>query len=180
MNSESRNQNPQEKAQAYVDRKHEDGPESAGQRSAAPEENPSKSSRRRTPEQWHDLVSQRIEEAMRNGAFENLPGTGKPLDIRPEPFVPTDMQMANLLLKNNDLVPAWISDRRLLLGAIDQFRTRLVDTLVNSAGLLPGLPTNSAARNGAFVRVPVRCGRRWPHKHSAHVPHRLCQRRCPE
>ena len=79
----------------------------------------------RTPEQWQDLISQRIEEAMQQGAFDNLPGKGKPLDPAPNPFVPPDMQMANSLLKSNDLAPAWISDRNAMLTAIERFRSTL-------------------------------------------------------
>ena len=110
MSTDSRKENPREKAQAYVEGKSLTDPESRTQRRVEVEENPSEPATRRTPEQWHDLVSQRIEEARRNGAFDNLPGKGKPLEVRPEPFVPADMQMANSLLKNNDLVPVWISD----------------------------------------------------------------------
>lgn len=79
----------------------------------------------RTPKQWSDLISQRIEEAMQAGAFDNLPGKGKPLQVGPEPFVSADMQMANSLLKNNALTPAWISERKEMLTAIEQFRARL-------------------------------------------------------
>ena len=80
---------------------------------------------RRTPQQWESLVNQRIEEAMRNGAFDNLRNKGKPLDTAPDPHVPPDMQMANSLLKNNDLSPAWISDRGAMLAAIERFREKL-------------------------------------------------------
>lgn len=31
----------------------------------------------------HDLAERCIREAMERGAFENLPGAGKPLDLRP-------------------------------------------------------------------------------------------------
>lgn len=79
----------------------------------------------RTPEQWSDLISQRIEEAMRNGQFENLRGRGKPLGPAAEPYVPPEMQMANSLLKNNELVPAWISDRNAVLAAIDALRSKI-------------------------------------------------------
>lgn len=79
----------------------------------------------RTPDQWQDLISQRIEEAMRQGAFDNLRGKGRPLDPAPAPFVPPDMQMANALLKNNDLVPAWIGDRNTTLAAIEDLRARI-------------------------------------------------------
>jgi hypothetical protein len=80
---------------------------------------------RRTPEQWQDLISQRIEEAMRQGEFDNLRGKGKPLNASPDPHVPPDMQMANSLLKNNDLVPAWIADRNAMLAAIDRLRAKI-------------------------------------------------------
>ncbi|HAJ34646.1 MAG TPA: hypothetical protein DCL15_02970 [Chloroflexi bacterium] len=79
----------------------------------------------RTPEQWRDLISQRIEDAMHAGLFDNLRNKGKPLDPAPEPHVPPDMQMANSLLKNNDLTPAWIADRNAMLAEIERFRTRL-------------------------------------------------------
>ena len=80
---------------------------------------------KRTPQDWDTLVNQRIEEAMRNGAFDNLRNKGKPLDASPDPHVPPDMQMANSLLKNNDLAPAWISDRGAMLAAIERFREKL-------------------------------------------------------
>jgi DnaJ family protein C protein 28 len=80
---------------------------------------------KRTPQQWESLVNQRIEEAMRSGAFDNLRNKGKPLDMTPDPHVPPDMQMANSLLKNNDLAPAWIGDRGAMLAAIERFREKL-------------------------------------------------------
>lgn len=82
----------------------------------------------RTPEEWQDLVSQRIEEAMRAGKFENLPGKGKPLNPDPDPHVPADMKMANSLLKNNDLAPAWIAERSEILAGIERLRARLART----------------------------------------------------
>ncbi len=88
-------------------------------------ETPSSGRVHRAPEQWNDLISQRIEEAMRAGKFDNLRSKGKPLNPAPEPHVPPDMQMANSLLKNNDLAPAWISDRADILAEIERFRRKL-------------------------------------------------------
>jgi hypothetical protein len=84
-----------------------------------------------SPDRWNDLISQRIEEAMREGKFDNLRGKGKPLNPAPEPHVPPDMQMANSLLTNNDLTPAWISDRGQVLAAIERFRRQLHLALVD-------------------------------------------------
>lgn len=71
---------------------------------------------------WRDLANERIEEAMSNGAFENLPGRGKPLNLNPNPNEPPDMAMANKILKNNDLSPGWINDRKKLLEEIETLR----------------------------------------------------------
>lgn len=75
--------------------------------------------------EWNDLISNRIEEAMRNGAFDNLRNKGKPLPNWRNPYVPADQQMANDLLKNNGLAPQWIGDRSAMLQAIELFRVKL-------------------------------------------------------
>lgn len=77
---------------------------------------------------WNDLISHRIEEANRNGAFDNLRGKGKPLLIERNPFVPAEQQMANDLLKNNNLAPHWISERTAMLETIERFRQRFRTT----------------------------------------------------
>lgn len=77
---------------------------------------------------WNDLISHRIEEAIREGAFDNLPSKGKPLSVDRNPFVPADQQMANDLLKNNNLAPHWISERTAMLDRIEQFRLRFRST----------------------------------------------------
>ncbi len=76
-------------------------------------------------EEWRDLVAKRIEEAMRRGDFDNLPGRGKPLDVSRQPFVPEDQLMAFKLLQNNDLTPDWIAERKEVLKAIEAFRAKL-------------------------------------------------------
>jgi DnaJ family protein C protein 28 len=78
-----------------------------------------------TLEEWRDVVSQRVEEAMRSGAFDNLRGRGKPLDARRDPFVPEDRQMAYDILKNNDLAPTWIGERNEVLREIARLREEL-------------------------------------------------------
>ncbi len=78
----------------------------------------------RTEAAWNDLISHRIDEAMRNGAFDNLRNKGKPLSIERNPYVPQEQQMANDLLKNNNLTPHWISERNAMLDAIVRFRAQ--------------------------------------------------------
>lgn len=74
---------------------------------------------------YMDVVGRRIEEAMREGAFDNLPGRGKPQTFKNNPFVPEDQQLAFDLLQNNDLAPSWIGDRAAVLRQIEQLRTNL-------------------------------------------------------
>lgn len=81
--------------------------------------------RRRTLDDWQSLVSQQIDEAMRRGDFDNLPGKGKPLNLNQDPNEPDEMRMANRLLKNNDLAPAWMLDRQSLLTESDQLRAEI-------------------------------------------------------
>jgi DnaJ family protein C protein 28 len=68
---------------------------------------------------------ERIEEAIERGDFDNLPGKGKPLDLRENPNEPVEMRMANRLLKNNELAPAWIMDRKALIFESDLLRHEL-------------------------------------------------------
>lgn len=75
--------------------------------------------------EWSDLVSQRVEDAMRRGLFDNLSGKGKPLDLERNPYVPADQQMTMHLLKNHDLVPEWIAARREVLDTRDRLRAEL-------------------------------------------------------
>ena len=73
-------------------------------------------------EEWGDLVSKRIEEAMRRGDFDNLPGRGKPLAKEEDSLVPESQRMAFKLLRNNDLTPDWIAERREVQAAVARWR----------------------------------------------------------
>src|SRR5215218_4913254 len=69
------------------------------------------------------LADKRIEDAMKEGKFDNLPGAGKPLNLEP---MPADENArltwwALRILKNNDYTPDEIRLRK----AIDYARDRL-------------------------------------------------------
>lgn len=116
-----------EKVTEYLDQKQTTAPPAPlpnaegqdGEQKKAPPPGP------RSEAAWNDLISHRIDEAIRNGAFDNLRGKGKPLPLDRNPYVPEDQQMANDLLKNNNLVPHWISERNAMLETIERLRTRL-------------------------------------------------------
>jgi hypothetical protein len=79
----------------------------------------------RSEAQWSDAVSQAIEEAMRKGEFDNLPGRGKPLPRNANPFTPPGSELAFDILKNNDLAPGWIGARNDVQRAIEEWRGQL-------------------------------------------------------
>ncbi len=57
-------------------------------------------------QQW--LVEQRIQQAMSEGAFDNLAGRGKPLDLKKNPYLDPAQGLAFDLLQNNQAAPEWI------------------------------------------------------------------------
>ena len=95
------------------------------ERRAAGEIPPSTARRPRDVDEWQDFISQRIDEAMAQGVFDNLPGKGKPLNLNENPNEPPDMAMANKILKNNDVTPPWIGDRKKLLEDVESLRAEM-------------------------------------------------------
>jgi hypothetical protein len=75
---------------------------------------------------WQLVAERKIREAMEEGAFDHLEGTGKPLDLSENPFEDPSERMANRLLKNNGIAPAWILEAKEIeaesrrLGARDE------------------------------------------------------------
>ncbi|MGV3526852.1 MAG: DnaJ family domain-containing protein [Candidatus Sericytochromatia bacterium] len=99
----------------------------------------------RTMEGFENLVEQRIQEALRAGLLDNLPGQGKPLQLDDDSHIPPEARMAHRILKNagvlpeemqlrtrlaelealvKELPPDDLSRRRELLAKIDQGRAR--------------------------------------------------------
>ena len=58
------------------------------------------------------IAERKIQEAMEEGAFENLEGAGKPLDLSENPFEDPSDRLAHRLLKNNGFAPDWIAEAR--------------------------------------------------------------------
>ncbi len=53
----------------------------------------------------HRIAEQRILEAQREGAFDNLPGKGKPLVLEDLSWVPEDLRIGYHVLKNAHVLP---------------------------------------------------------------------------
>ena len=54
---------------------------------------------------FEKIVEERIRKAQKKGEFENLPGSGKPLEFKDNHFVPEELRLAYKMLKNADFVP---------------------------------------------------------------------------
>jgi len=50
-------------------------------------------------------VEQRILQAINRGEFEDLPGSGKPLDLEDDHLIPEELRLAHRILKNAGYVP---------------------------------------------------------------------------
>jgi hypothetical protein len=61
---------------------------------------------------FHRVVEEKIREAQKTGAFDNLLGKGKPLDLEDLSAVPEELRMAYHLLKNAGLLPPELELRR--------------------------------------------------------------------
>jgi len=51
------------------------------------------------------LAEQRIQQAHEEGAFDNLPGEGKPLELEDDSMVPEELRTAYRMLKNSGHLP---------------------------------------------------------------------------
>lgn len=58
------------------------------------------------------IAEQKIHEAMQAGAFDNLPGAGKPLELEDLSNVPEELRMAYKILKNAGCVPEEVAQRK--------------------------------------------------------------------
>lgn len=85
------------------------------------------------------LVEERIQDAMRRGEFDDLPGAGRPLVLEDDRLVPEEVRAAYRVLKNAGFVPPEILDRR---------------EIANLEALLPTLPAG-AERTRAIGKLAL-------------------------
>ena len=75
---------------------------------------------------WFHIVEQRIEQAVRDGDFDDLPGRGRPLQLEDLSLVPDELRAGYLLLRSHGCLPAelearkeWLRLEDLLAACID-------------------------------------------------------------
>ena len=89
-----------------------------------PAEQP-EANRPRSMKAWRSLVEERIQAAMAEGQFDNLPGRGKPLNLNLAPDANPELELVHGLLKNNGFTPEWIDRDRLIRQELETARERL-------------------------------------------------------
>jgi len=97
------------------------------------------------------LVEQRIQAAQRNGEFEDLQGSGKPIEFTDDSRIPEDLRMAYKMLKNADYAPPEIEIKKQILKTED---------------LLDGMPDDQekykAIKKLNYLVMKLNCLRRTP------------------
>jgi hypothetical protein len=85
------------------------------------------------------IVEERIKRAQEEGAFDNLPGKGKPLQLDDDNAIPQDLRLAFKILKNANCLPLEMelrkeifNMRQLLAAAIDPEARRDLRRQLNS------------------------------------------------
>jgi hypothetical protein len=61
---------------------------------------------------WDAIVEAKIGQAQQAGAFDDLPGSGKPLELADDRLVPEDVRAAYRILRNAGCVPAELIERK--------------------------------------------------------------------
>lgn len=76
---------------------------------------------------YRNLIEDLIEDGRQRGLFSDLAGKGKPLDLDDNAYEGS-ARLANKLLKDNDLRPAWLTHRVSVVEKIDALRAEIERT----------------------------------------------------
>jgi hypothetical protein len=76
-------------------------------------------------DQVRGYVEQKIQEAISSGAFDDLPGKGKPLELNDWTDVDPAMRLVFHLLQNAGMAPAWLEKQKEVRVEIMQVRSTL-------------------------------------------------------
>ena len=68
---------------------------------------------------FEKIVEDRIKKAQRRGEFDDLPGTGKRLELADDQHIPEDLRLAYKILKNADCLPPEIELKKEILRTED-------------------------------------------------------------
>ncbi len=73
------------------------------------------------------IVEERIKQAQRAGSFDDLPGSGKPLEFGAENNIPEDLRLAYKMLKNAGFIPQEVELKKKILQT-EELLSEMEDT----------------------------------------------------
>lgn len=123
-------------------------------------------------QKWQSLIDQQLEEARANGLFENLPGTGKPLDLSEDPNTPDDMKLAYKILKDNDVIPEWMEEGKALEAGREKLIEEIKRVAVASA-VSQGLRDRISAYNKRVLTHNLKLPPAFAHKRTINLEREL-------
>jgi hypothetical protein len=71
-------------------------------------------------DKWEPMIDRLIRESMERGEFDDLPGSGQPIDLSENPYESPELRTVHRLLKNAGFAPAWIEERKDIEGALER------------------------------------------------------------
>lgn len=83
-----------------------------------------------SPLDCRDITERKIREAWKAGHFDDLPGRGRPLDLRENPFVKPEWRLAHRIIANAGFTPDWIELNKTIRAEAAQCRKLLEDQLL--------------------------------------------------
>jgi len=63
-------------------------------------------------DKYEPLIDRLIREAMDRGEFDDLPGSGQPIDLSENPYEKPELRSVHRLLRNAGFAPGWIEERK--------------------------------------------------------------------
>ena len=63
-------------------------------------------------DKYEPLIDRLIREATDRGEFDDLPGSGQPIDLSENPYEKPELRSVHRLLRNAGFAPAWIEERK--------------------------------------------------------------------
>ena len=107
------------------------------------------------------VVEEKIREAIRQGAFDGLPGAGKPLLLDDDRMIPEDLRMAYRILKNSGFVPPELETRKEAVDLRRLIEAGIEDDAGRRRALtrLALIETALEARGGSLPRASAYYGR---------------------
>ena len=126
------------------------------------------------------IAERKIQEAIEEGLFDNLPGKGRPLVLDDDPLTPPHLRIVHHVLKNARVVPEWILMEREILAAKEEAVQFLARWEADWASGRAGDPSSARSQYIRLMRsandLILKFNLVNPFVHRAPVPFRIRER----